>query len=283
MSFWLILTLLSVLVASVATILQKVLMKGEKSDPYSYAVVFHILMGLVALTFGLVSGTDFSLFQGNIWMLFLAAALWGTCQVFLFKALQLAEASEVTIVSGVRVIVTILASVIFLNEVFTGWNVFGTVLILISTVLIANRKKGLKFDKGLLYTLAMAFFGGLAIVADSANVQQYEVLAYSAFSNILAGLFILAVYPKTVTQWKTFVNLNFLAKILPVTVFSVLQGMLYLFAFTYGEHTAEIGTIRQASVIVTVLLAVLFLGERDNLWKKCIAAMLVTLGVFFLS
>lgn len=283
MSFWLILTLLSVFVASVATILQKILIRGDKSDPYSYAVVFHLLMGLVAFAFGLVGGTDFSLFQGNIWMLFLAAALWGTCQVFLFKALKLAEASEVTVVSGVRIIVTILASVIFLNEVFTGWNVLGTVLILISTVLIANRKGGLKFDKGFFYTLAMAFFGGLAIVADSANVQQYEVLAYSTLSNVLAGLFILAIYPKTFKQWKTFANPSFLLKMLPVAVFSVSQGMLYLLAFTYGENTAEIGTIRQASVIVTVLFAVLFLGERDNLWKKCIAAILVTIGVFFLS
>lgn len=283
MSSWLVLTLLSVLVSAIAVILQKVLIRGDRSDPYSYTVVFHLLLGLVAFVFGLIGGVDFSLFQGNIWMLLLAAALWGTCQVFLFKALQITEASEVTIVSGVRVIVTILASVIFLKEVFTGWNVLGTVLILVSTVLIANRKKGLKFDKGLFYTLAMAFFGGLAIVADSANVQQYEVLAYSTFSNLLSGLFILAVYPKTLKQWKTFANLSFLLKMLPVAVFSVSQGILYLLALTYGGNTAEVGTIRQSSVIVTVLLAVIFLGERDNLGKKVVAAILVTLGVFFLS
>jgi hypothetical protein len=44
--------------------------------------------------------------------------------------------------------------------------------------MVVNLGKGFKINKGLLYTLAMAFFGGLAFVADSANVQHYDVLAY---------------------------------------------------------------------------------------------------------
>jgi uncharacterized membrane protein len=54
-------------------------------------------------------------------------------------------------------------------------------------------------------------------------------------------------------------------------------------ALTYGGNTAQVGTIRQASVIVTVLLAVMFLRERGNLGRKLIAAVLVTAGVFLLS
>ena len=280
---WLVLTLLSVLVSSAATILQRILMKDDKSNPYSYTVVFHFLLGLLVLGFGLIRGSNFSLFTGNVYILFLAAALWGVCQVFLFKALQSVEASELTIVSGLRVIITIVASIIFLNQVFTGWNAVGTVLILASTVLVVNLGKSFKFNKGLWYTLAMAFFGGLAIVADSANVQQYDVLAYSTYSNFLSGLFILALYPKALQQWKHFVQPRFLVKMLPLAVFSASQGVLYLLALAYGGNTAQVGTIRQASVIVTVLLAITFLNERSNLDRKLIAAALVTAGVFMLS
>lgn len=258
-------------------------MKDDKSNPYSYTIVFHFLLGFLILVAGLIQGSNFSLFSGNIYVLFLAAALWGICQVFLFKALQLVEVSELTIMSGLRVVITILASIFFLNQVFTGLNILGTLLILASTFLVANFGKGFKLNKGFAYTLAMTFFGGLAIVADSANVQHYDVLAYSTYSNFLSGLFILAFYPKALQQWKHFVQPNFLVKMVPLAVFSASQGVLYLLALSYGGNTAQVGTIRQASVIVTVLLAIIFLKERSNLGRKFIAAILVTIGVILLS
>ena len=280
---WLYLTLLSVILSSVASILQRMLMKGDKSNPYSYTIIFHFLLGFLILVVGLVQGSNFSLFSGNVYVLFLAGALWGICQVFLFKALQLVEASELTIMSGLRVVITIFASIFFLNQVFTGLNILGTLLILASTFLVANFGKGFKLNKGLAYTLAMTFFGGLAIVADSANVQHYDVLAYSTYSNFLSGLFILAFYPKALQQWRNFVQPSFLIKMLPLAVFSASQGVLYLLALSYGGNTAQVGTIRQASIIVTVLLAIIFLKERSNLGPKFIAAVLVTAGVILLS
>ena len=280
---WLALTLASVVLASVASILQRVLMKGNKSNPYSYAIIFHFLLAFLVLVFALVRGIDLSPLNGNIPMLLLASALWGACQVLLFKALQLIEASEMTVISDTRVIFTIIASVIFLGEVFTGWNMLGAILILAATLLVVDLRNGFRFNKGVWYTLAMALFAGLAIVADSANVQQYDVLAYSVFSNFLSGLFILAFYPKSLRQWTHFVQPNFLVKMLPLAVFSATQGVLYLLALTYGGNTAQVGTIRQASVIVTVLLAVIFLNERGKLWQKFVAAILVTVGVLLLG
>lgn len=279
---WLTLTILSVVIASIASILQRVLMRDNKSNPYSYAIIFHLLLGVLVLVFGLMRGANFSLFSGNIYMLLLASALWGACQVFLFKALQLLEASEVTVISDLRVIVTIIASVIFLGEVFTGWNVVGAILIVAASLLVVDMRKGFKFNKGVWYTLAMALFAGLAIVADSANVQQYDVLEYSAFSNFLSGFFILAFYPKSLKQWGHFIQPNFLIKMVPLAVFSATQGVLYLLALAYGGNTAQVGTIRQSSIILTVLLAIIFLNERGKLWHKLVAAILVTIGVFLL-
>jgi drug/metabolite transporter (DMT)-like permease len=279
---WLILTLFSVVISSAATILQRVLMKSDKSNPYSYAVIFHFLLGFLVLICGLIRGSNFSLFSGNVYLLFLAAALWGICQVFLFKALQTVEASELTIISGLRVVITIITSIIFLNQIFTGWNVLGAALIFTATFLVVNLGKSFKANKGLVYTLAIALFGGLAIVADSANVQHYDVLAYSTYSNLLSGLFILAFYPNALQQLKHFVQPAFLMKMLPLAVFSASQGILYLLALTYGGNTAQVGTIRQTSVIVTVLLAIIFLKERRDLGRKLLAAAIVTVGVFLL-
>lgn len=279
---WLFFTLLSTVIASVASVLQRVLMKHNKSNPYAYAIIFHFLLGFLVLAFGLVQGVNFSILNGNVFMLLVAGVLWGSCQVFLFKALQRLEASEVMIISDLRVVVTIIASIIFLGEIFSVGNILGAILILTATLLVIDIRKGFKLNKGIWYTFAAALLAGLAIVADSANVQHYNVLAYSAFSNLLSGCFILAFNRKSMRKWKSFVQPNFLIKMLPLAVLSATQGILYLFALTYGGNTAQVGTIRQASVILTVLLAVLFLNERNKLWQKFVGAILVTVGVFLL-
>jgi len=279
---WLFLTILSVFGASVASTLQRVLMKGDKSNPYSYAVVFHLLLGFLNLCFALLYGSHFSLFSGNIFFLLLASLLWGVCSIFLFKALQLLESSEATILSSLKVVFTIIAAIIFLQETFNIQKILGTVIILAATLLVVNLKNGFKFNKGVVYTLLMALFAGLAIVVDSANVQHYNVIAYNTITNCLSGFVILAFAPRSLGQWRHFIKPNFLAKMLPLAVFSVTQGLMYLTALTYGGNTAQVGTIRQSSVIVTVLLAVIFLKERNSLGRKLIAAILVTIGVILL-
>lgn len=279
---WFILTILSVLFASTASILQRALMKEKKSHPYSYAIVFHFLLGFSNLGLAILCGSHFSLFSGNFFLLLLASALWGGCSIFLFKALQLLEASEITIISTLSLLVTIIASVIFLHEIFNIEKILGAIMILVSVLLILNLKNGFKFNKGFVYMLVMALFAGLAIVIDSANVQHYNVIAYNTLQNFLTGFIILAFAPKALLEWKNFTKPDFLKKMLPLGIFSTTQALMYLTALTYPGHTAQIGTIRQASTLVTVLLAVIFLDERDRLGRKIIAAILVTIGVVLL-
>lgn len=280
---WLLLTLLSVFVVSIANILQKVLMKDEKSDPYSYALVFQFLIAILSLPIAMVQGFQIPIINSNLVFLVIAAALWGGTAVFLFKALQVMEASEVTILSSIRVVITIIASILFLQESFNVLNVLGTILILVSILLVTNLNKGIKFNKGIFYTLVMALFSGLAIVADGFNTKNYDAASYSTIVNFLTATILLIIYPKVLKQWNNYTKPNFLKMMLPLAVFSTIQGLAYLMALAVGGNTSQVGTIRQASIIVTVILAVIFLKERDYLGRKLIAAILVTCGVVLLS
>lgn len=280
---WLFFTLISVLFVSVANILQKILMKGDKSNPYSYAIIFQLFIALLSVPVAIVHGFHVPTFDTTIAFFVLAAALWAGAAVFLFKALLTIEASEVIIVSSFRVIVTILVSVFLLGESFSLVKIVGTILLLISIFLVTNLKRGFKLNKGLIYTLVMAVFAGLAIAADGYNVMHYDAISYSVVVNSLVVGILFLCYPKVVKQWKDFLQPDFLKKMLPLGVVSTVQSIAYLLAFATPGVIAQVGTIRQAAVIVTVLLAVLFLGEKNNLLKKIIAAILVTIGVILLS
>ncbi len=258
-------------------------MKDDKSNPYSYAIVFQFLIAILNLPIAIWYGFQLPSLTGNLLFFILAAALWGGAIVFLFTALKFIEASEVTILSSARVLITILASIIFLQETFNVQKILGTIIILLAILLVANIKNGIKFNKGILYIFATTLFSGLAIVVDSFNVQHYDVISYVTIANFLIVIILLLFYPKAIQQWRHFTKPNFLKKMLPLVIFSLIQGLAYLFALSYGGNTAQVGTIRQASVIVTVILAVIFLGEKDNLFRKLIAAVLVTFGVILLS
>lgn len=280
---WFLLTLLSVVLVSFANILRRVLMKGDKSNPYSYAVVFSFLLGIINLFFALLTHATFVINIPNFISILVASILWGAAAIFLFKAMKELEASEVTILSTLRVVVTISASVIFLHETFSLQRIFGAVIIILSVFLVSGLKKEFQFNAGVGYTLATAFFSGLALVADSYNVAHMSVLGYNTMANFLIGILLLMFYPKAVRQWRHFIQPYFLQRMLPLALFSGLQAIAYLFALSVGGVTAQMGTIYQSSVILTVLLAIFFLGERSHLVRKILAAFLVTGGVLLLG
>lgn len=279
---WLLLTLLSVLFVSLANILQRVLMKGDTSNPYAYAIIFHFLLGILNFICALFLGSHISLANGNVLMLLLASALWGATIVLLFKALQLVEISEVTILSTVRVLVVIVTSVLFLHESFSVLKAIGAAIIIMATLLVTNHKKGITFNKGITYALLMSVLGGLALVVDSFNVKYYDPIFYNAMQNFLSGLCILLFYPKFLGHWKQFAAPRILKKMLPLSVMSAIQGNAYLIALATPGVTAQVGTIRQSMVIVTVVLAALFLRESDNVVRKIAAAIFVTVGIMLL-
>ncbi|MFZ1721385.1 MAG: EamA family transporter, partial [Microgenomates group bacterium] len=132
---WLILTLISVVIISLANIIQKILMREDDSDPITYAIAFHFLVGLMVLLVALPFGYQLPNINQNYIFFLLSALSWGLGTVLFYKALQLLESSEVTIIISSRVLITIAASLVFLNESFSAQKIVGTLLILSSVFL----------------------------------------------------------------------------------------------------------------------------------------------------
>lgn len=279
--FWL--TLISILFVSVANVLQRVLMKHDKSNPYSYAIVFHLLLALLNAICIIIFNSQIALFNGNFLLLIISSVLWGATSVFLFKALKLLDVSEVTILSTTKIFVIIIASILFLHESFSLKKALGAIIIVIATILVTNQKGKMKFNEGVFYTFLMVVFSGTALVIDSFNVKNYDPIFYNTIQNLLSGLFLFFVAPKALREWKQFTSPSFIVRMLPLTFFSTIQALTYLIALKTPGITAQSGVMRQSTIIVTVILAVIFLGERKEITKKIIAGTLVTIGIILLN
>lgn len=278
---WFILTLLSVFIVSISNILLRILMRDENSEPVSYTIIFALLLSCVYFIVSLFLGFHFPVLDWKIIYFLIAATLWGLGTIFLFKALQIIESSEVTILVSLRILITITASVIFLHDVFNFQKFIGTIILLLSILLVANIKKGIKFNKGVTYSIFVIFFSGLAVVFDAYNLNNYDVVSYLAVINFLIFVVLLTIRPKAILKWKQFTHPGFLKKMLPLVLFSCGQAYAYYFALQKGP-LSQIAPISQSQVIVTVLFAAVLLNEKDNLLRKIIAAVLVTIGVILL-
>src|SRR5512147_2670206 len=164
---WLLLTLLGILVFSPKSLLYRVLMKDEQSDPYAQSVVFFGLGGTFALLFSLLhGGFQYRIPSGQLFW-FLPLTVFATVgPVLLFKAYQRIEASEVPILQTSQNLWAVLGAFLFLREPFSVSKILGTLVVILGIVITLWRGKRLQVNEGAaLVILATLFYAAMDLVS----------------------------------------------------------------------------------------------------------------------
>jgi transporter family protein len=137
---WWIYALLSALFASLTAILAKVGIKDVDSD-LATAIRTLVIM-LITWTIVFFKGNftilTSSLNKNNIIFLILSGVATGLSWLFYFKALQLGKVSQVAPVDKLSVALTIILSVLFLNESLTVKTALGAILITGGVLLVIS-------------------------------------------------------------------------------------------------------------------------------------------------
>lgn len=68
-----------------------------------------------------------------------------------------------------------------------------------------------------------------------------------------------------------------------LTIFYSAQAVAYYLALQVGANASQLAPIYKSNIILTVLLAVIFLKEKENLTRKLSSAALVTIGVLMIK
>ncbi|HEX8965850.1 MAG TPA: EamA family transporter [Patescibacteria group bacterium] len=282
---WQLFLIISIIANSFSTVLQKVLLKNNKSDPITYAIVFEFLcaiaIGIYAFFEGFILPKDIITLLPNI---LLATILYSAGNIFLFKSLKLIDASEFTVLFVTRGIWIIITAVLFLHERFSYMQDAGTALVLLGVILVTIRKHAIQMNRGVWYGLLSAFFFGVAFPNDGYVVTHFtHPVTYSFIIFILPALALMAVYPKKTIAIPNMMNKALLVRIIILSIIYAIFGVTILLAYKYGGDASQIGAISQISTIITVLLSIIFLKETSDLWKKVIGALLGFLGVILIK
>lgn len=279
---WFTLALISVASISIANLVQKVLMKDDKSDPYAYTVLFTLVATLITGIFAFIKGFTFPPVDRYPINFLLSASFYGFGAVLGFKALKILDASENALIVPLGTLVTIVSAVALLGETLSFVKVFGVILILLPIYLLNRVKKQESFRKGAFYAVGMAILFGLAVTNDAYILRSYDAISYTPVIFFLPMLILIAVRPSSIIEVKRIVLSGRIKNILIFALFYSLQAITYYLALGRGSGASRLSAVFKAETILTVLLATIFLYERKNIKLKILGAVMTTVGVLLL-
>lgn len=283
---WQLLIAVSVTLYSVSTLMQRVLVK-DNSKPIAFSIVFQVLTGIVIAIVGLLTSSDMSFprlapIVGNLVAMIV---LYGLANIAIFSSLKETEASVFTILFSTRALFTIAASSILLQEVLTGKQLIGASLIFLA-VIVVNWKSGknmLHLGRGELYAIAAAACFGFANTNDRYILQSFPLYSYLSLAFIAPPVLIASLYPKEIKSITTFFSKKMLPKVLLLSFVYTFSAITFFAALQTGGNSSQIATVNLTSVIVIVLLAVIFLKEREHTVQKIAGAAICFMGLLLVS
>ena len=215
---------------------------------------------------------------GDYWFAVIAmVATQGFGNILFFKGVKSLDSGMAQIAFSSILIWGAILSVIFLDSVFSFSQIVG-ILVMFLAIVIAQHKKGIKKpDLGFLYIAASAIlFAGFQVasadLSEALSTGAYLLLAYFGSSLLLA-----LIYFKTIKKdWK---SLKHQVKSTSTnTLFASGTSALYfIFSYLAFQEAPDRGVVvvlLTAQVILSVILGIIFLKEKDNVERKVAAGIL---------
>lgn len=280
---WQIILAISVVTYSISVLLQKILLRNDKSDPITYSIVFQLLTGIMIGIYAVLNGFKTPDLVPLMPNLILMTILYGAGNVFIFSALKIIDASEFTILFALRAIITIIGAIIFLKESFSVQQALGTLLIILSVVLVSWKKQRLAFNKGFVFSSLAALSFGLAFTNDAFVLNNFDVPSYLTIAFIVPSLAVWAIYPKSTMRMKPLLEKRTLWKLGLLGFFYAISAITIFLAYQIGRNASQIAPLNQTATIITVLLSIIFLKERTGLLNKLLGAIISFIGVILIK
>ena len=276
---WQLFTLISVLSLSVSVLLQRTLLHKHKTDPFVYAIVFQAIVGILLLIPALLHGFTLAGLEHYLLPTIITVGCFGIGHIFYAKTLQRVEASGFSVLFATQAVWTMALGIILLHESITLIQLLGTVLIFASVAMLARNLRSIFADRGVVYGLITGLLFGVAVYFWSYVGRHVDGMSWAAISFVATSLVLLLVKPRTLWQLRPLLQPVVFGKLWLLGIFYGLGSLAMLFAYQLGTF-AIVSPLRQTSIIVTVLLALLLLpAERNRIGRKLLAAALCTLGV----
>lgn len=278
---WLLFVFMYIVLAVAFTQFYKIVTKTSKSDG-TLTVLLQFLAGISALLlcpfFKFSFPTDWKVYL----FLGIACIFYAISDRMNTTVRSGIEASTFSIIKQLSTVFMILAGLLFFKEPFVWKKIIGAVLIIFSNILIFYKKGNQKLDKYVVLGIISNIAFSVALFLDVNISDNFNLAFYVALTLLIPALFItIAERIKLSNIKKEFQNGNKKA----ILITSLCWGtmiVVQLKAYQLGDITS-VAPLCALTVIGNVIVGYLFLKERNNLFKKLIAALLIIISVFLIK
>ena len=192
------------------------------------------------------------------------------------------EASTYSIINQLSNVFMIIAGVLLFKEPVVWHRMLGAALILFSNVMIFFEKGKFRFNKYVVLAVIANLLYTCAVLIDVNLSEQFNLPFY-----VILTLFIPAILITIFERIKIkdiigeFKTGNTKSIIITSIAWSI-AIVAHLKSLQLGKVTI-VAPLSSLGVILNVIVSYLFLKEKDNLFKKIIASLLVILGIFLIK
>ncbi len=252
----------------------------EKGNPKVFTVVLQLIIALTLLFIIPLESTSYLFNTKNLIIFSLVITGTAIIAVLFTTGRQLEEASNVSIGVQVGRIWNLFGAALILGEPLTPLKIIGVGLIMLGNFLISFGKQKLKLSRGMIIIIVASLMFSTINFGDKYllgffSTALYNFILYSVSSLILLS-FIKFDVKKIINELKLHGPIVFLT------------GLIFAVGIYFFEKSIKLGEvsrvvqIHSSSIIFTVLLGIILLKERENLWKKILATISVFVGVYLL-
>ncbi len=199
---------------------------------------------------------------------FISSVLLFIAMNFFYKGLEIGDLSIISPIASSASMITVVLSIIFLNESLSQIQGVAVFLVIIGTILVSFKYNDLlklnikNMAKGVVYALITMVCWGIMFVFVALMIKEIGWFLPPLYMNFLMLVFLLV---QGLIQKK---NMSFPKKSWTFVLGIAVLGIIAFLAYSYGVNSsfASIVTpVATSSPAVTILLAMLFLKERLDL------------------
>ena len=270
--------IISAILAAVASILARVLLKGIPTKNI-LAVNFFIMAATLLIISPLFYKFIFS--WKSIGIVFLIATIDGLANYFYFKTFEKTEASVAVPILSLAPMITFLFSAIFLGEMPSIISVLSALVIMVLIIVISTDFKNLpKFTAATLYpALISSFLFGISAIPSKyllSTMHATNAPTLYMMRAALIGLFSLLIFKDSFSA----LDVKTYRFIFLRGLFVIGQWVLLYYALTLGSTGVAV-TLGNITPVFVFILSLIFLREKPTL-KKVLASILVLAASFLI-
>ena len=275
---WLYIAFISGLLSNTSNFFHRYLLKDDK-DPALYTWFLEatrLVIALILLPFNFY----FIFSTKTVFLLFVLGTVEAISIYIYMKQHASTKLSISTIISRTRLFWTALFAFIFLGEHLSPWTYVG-ILILFFGLSVGTSPKKIVTDDGIKYSYVSAILISVTNNLSKAvtpTASQSVIVIALALETVFGYPLLLKNAPQRIYN---FFKTKLLNKLL--AAFANVGSLFFLLLALKTGPVSVVNAIYQGTMIFAVLAGILFLNEKDDIFKKLIGSAIALIGISLLS